>query len=677
MAKRLEELTRSDIVKEVKGQKSYEYKIFVKEKVERTSWYEKACRWAGSLIKLPLSKKEKEELAKDIVAANINVKPSEVMSFSIIVLLGTMMVSMGVILLSGSIWSFALLPVSFYTYVYFKNYPNQLAKKRVLEETSEMVLGVLYIVVFMRHTPNLVSAIRFAADNLQGHLSKDFKLLVWGVQTKRYKDIYEALDGFLSKWIKINKPFVDAMNLVISSVHQIDESKRKSTLDMAVDTMLTGTYETMVRYANKLKTPVQAVSLMGITLPILTLVMLPMVSAFLSDLITTKMIFIFYDIILPIVVLFFIRKVLGQRPVGFSLPDVSNHPDVPPKNKFYLTIRKGKRSAISVFILPSIVLIASIIIFLMYVYSVQGLPPSKNDLFGSLTIVIGLAASAVLYFYLDTFQRIKVREKIGSVESEFTNAAYIISNLLSDGKPLETALFMTSKELKNSTIHNFFEKIETNMKQLGMDVERAIFDDKEGAINLYPSILVKSIMRILVSTSKESSEAASISMNNIGRYTKSIHRINEKINDILSDTISSIGFQANFIAPLITGVVVGLSVMIFLILNNLSAQVGGLSSQGGGVATGGMNIDFLMGFLNMSSSIPIWGFQPIVGVYLIEVLLLMVYLINMIQYAGDSIYFKSKAAKTLFISTTTYVIVVSITTLLFTGIADMAIRVGV
>jgi len=121
-----------------------------------------------------------------------------------------------------------------------------------------------------------------------------------------------------------------------------------------------------------------------------------------------------------------------------------------------------------------------------------------------------------------------------------------------------------------------------------------------------------------------------------------------------------------------------LSTMIFLILFNLGEQIGSIADASvdvGGAST--MNINFILGFLNLSSSVDVWAFQPIVGVYLIIVVLLMVHLINKIEYSGDIVYFMDRAAKTLIISIILYVIIVSITTLLFTGLAEVAVTVGV
>ncbi|MDD4353361.1 MAG: hypothetical protein PHN56_02790 [Candidatus Nanoarchaeia archaeon] len=679
MAKALSKLTREDLKKEAQESidyDSYEFTSFKSEKALRKSWYEKACKTAGKFFSMKLTKKEEEKLENNIRLADLNVTAGEVSGLSMIILIFGIIFSLLAIVISTSLVTLMFLPVSFYGYIYISTYPEKLSKKKRMEETSEMVLSILYIVTFMRHTPNLEAAIKFAADNLQSQLGYDFKKILWDIQTRRFRDIYESLNNFLIDWTEESNGFPEAMGLIMSALSQIDQKKRDETLDIAVDTILSNTYDSMVVYANSLRTPVQAVSLLGITLPILGLVMLPMVSAFLSDLITTDMIFIFYDLILPVIVYFSINSALSKRPTGFAIPNVDSHPDVPPKNKFFL-MNKGKKVYLSVFIVPIIVLIIFIFFFISYILSVEGLPPSQGDVFGSLTIIIGIALALIFYFYFNSFQKTKVRNKIASVENEFANASYILSNVLSEGKPLEIAIVRTGEKMKSSAIHDFFETIESNIKNLGLSIKDAIFDPNEGAMKLYPSMLVHSIMRILISTSEESTHAASISMAHIGRYTKSVHSINERINDILSDTVSSVGFQANFIAPLITGVVVGLSTMIFLIINNLSGQLSQISGSGTGLGGAtGMNLDFVLGFLNMSTSIEVWAFQPIVGVYLIIVVLLMVYLINKIEFAGDWIYFMNKASKTLIMSIGLYLVVVSITTIIFTGLAGVAVMVG-
>ena len=62
-----------------------------------------------------------------------------------------------------------------FLFYYVNRYPERLAKKWRLKASSQMVPAILYIVIYMRHTPNLEKAIAFAAEHLQPPLALDFK----------------------------------------------------------------------------------------------------------------------------------------------------------------------------------------------------------------------------------------------------------------------------------------------------------------------------------------------------------------------------------------------------------------------------------------------------------------------------------------------------------------------
>jgi hypothetical protein len=69
---------------------------------------------------------------------------------------------------------------------------------------------------------------------------------------------------------------------------------------------------------------------------------------------------------------------------------------------------------------------------------------------------------------------------------------------------------------------------------LGMSVEKAIFDSRRGAIIYYPSDLVETSMRILVESSKKGLSIAAISLINISEYVKNLQKITERLKDLLA-----------------------------------------------------------------------------------------------------------------------------------------------
>ena len=58
------------------------------------------------------------------------------------------------------------------------NYPESHARSVQVNMSSDIVLAVLYMVIYMRNNPSIEGAVKFAADNLSGPLSWDLKKLM-------------------------------------------------------------------------------------------------------------------------------------------------------------------------------------------------------------------------------------------------------------------------------------------------------------------------------------------------------------------------------------------------------------------------------------------------------------------------------------------------------------------
>jgi hypothetical protein len=58
-----------------------------------------------------------------------------------------------------------------------------------------------------------------------------------------------------------------------------------------------------------------------------------------------------------------------------------------------------------------------------------------------------------------------------------------------------------------------------------MSVDRAIFDEKVGAINQFPSDLISTSMKVLIESSKKGLKIAALSIMSISEYVKNISKI--------------------------------------------------------------------------------------------------------------------------------------------------------
>lgn len=662
----LEESKRRAQPKDIKTQ---EYREFT-EKRGPTTFYEKLCAFAGDKLNVNPSTKDKKKLEKTISEVYLNVTPTGVISLAILSLIILIIIGLvGTVLTANIIIFLSSVVFAFFSYLMVRNYPQTLLDKRRTQASSELVLAILYIVVYMRHTPNLENALRFAADNLTGPLSNDFKKILWDVQSKKYSSAKEGVDEYLLKWQESNPAFVDAMYLVESSLTQTDDERRLNLLNKALERILNGTYEQMVHYANTLRMPVQAIYMLGISLPVFTLIMLPIVSAFLSDLVSSDTIFFMYNIGLPAMLVILIMKVFTKRPVGFTPPALGERKDLPKQWHFKIGGQEVHAA------LPAILVALLLSLPTIFYAFLPHAGPSDMDVYLSLPLTAGLALGVASFAYLSTFQIIQVRESIEKVEDMFADIVFQLGNKLSEGHPVEVAVLDLAETMEQSEAGKFLRKIVNNMQNLGMSFEQALFSKEAGALKQYPSGVVTAVFKILVAGAKKSLDVAAVSLITMGEYLKDVHRIDEKIQDMLSESISTLQFQAAFIAPLITGIVIGLTAMIMNILFSLGEQIKALSTQASvpGMLSGAT---FLFGFANISQATPLYIFQPIVGIYLIEAVVIMSYLLNQIQKAGDNTYLLHTLYKNLIISIIVYSAVALVVTVFFGGLATMALQVG-
>lgn len=653
---------------------SYEYKSFKEEERAGLTTVEKIYRKLGKLFSVSVSEKEKRQLNEQISTLGLRITPQQIMTTSVIMVVIGLVCSAIIFVLSFSVMYFVLgLVGTFMLYKYFRDYPKNKLQSRKLKSSTELVMSVLYMVIYMRHTANLEGAIKFASMNMEGPLALDFRKLLWDVESKKYTTIKEALDKYVLRWKDTNPEFLDSMFLVTSSMYQVSEENRITLLDKALDRILTGTLETMVHYSNALKNPIEGIYMLGISLPVFGLITMPIIGAFLSELISAKALAILYNILLPVGVFLMIEKVLTNRPVAFSYPDISKHPLISREGTFWLNLGK-RRVTIPVLPISVVIFLIGLAPFIAYmiINPFRGIP-SEWDIYMSLLPLLSLSAGIFVYSYLTTFQRLKIRNQIENLELQFSNTAFQLANRISEGFPIELASYKVAQSMKGSESADFFYKVVDNMQKSGMGIEEAIFDANNGAMNYFPSHLVSAAMKIMIQGSKKSLDIAATSLANVSRYLANIHTINEKIKDVLSETLSSLSFQASVVAPMISGIVVGLTSMIMKILSSMGLQMEALQSQATGTDSFGLSSMWSVGLFSVKEAIPLHYFQLIVGGYFIEVVILMMVLASKVEYAGDPIRQKEKIGKTLIIATIVYTFVTLGVTILFGGLTNIAL----
>jgi len=236
------------------------------------------------------------------------------------------------------------------------------------------------------------------------------------------------------------------------------------------------------------------------------------------------------------------------------------------------------------------------------------------------------------------------RNKTKQLENEFNNSLFQLGNRLGDGVPPELVFGKVANSSKGLVTGEFFKRVNYNIQQMGMSVEKAIFDSRRGVILFYPSDLIATSMRVLVESSKKGLDIAAVSLMSISEYVKNIQKITERLKDILAEIVSEMKSNMTFLAPLLSGIVVGLALMITSILNVLKTYLDSSADVGSAV---NMNILNIMRNFDVVSMIPPYYLQIAIGIYLIEVIFILTSTLVTIDSGEDKLERTNKIGQNL------------------------------
>jgi len=666
---------------------SKEYTKFRDEALGKTfTRYEKFCNFSETIIKVDPSEKDRESISRSIEMAHLDISPTGAASFA--VLLSTLLVIIGVVVGGVSYFltgEFGLLFLALFLILIaviligpITRFPNYIANRWRMDASNQMVLCILYIVIYMRHTSNLENAIKFASDHLMGSLSLDLKKVFWDVQTGKYSTLKESIDKYLERWREYNLEFVNAFHLIESSLYEPSEERRIELLEKSLKVILDGVYERMLHYAHDLENPITMLHMLGVILPILGLVMFPLIGVFLGS-VKWYHLFVLYNILLPLLVYNIGNNILSRRPASYGQAKVS------------YSSKKGV-AALAMFI-SLIFLIIGFSPFIIhalnpaYDFSFWGDsegvggekfldfecsgascvgPFGLGALLVGLFIPFGIGLAASIYFGAKTKKAMKIRKETKRLESEFSTALFQLGTRIGDGIPSELAFQDVAKTMSGTPAGMFFEKVHVNLTKNGMSLREAIFNQDNGAFLDYPSPLVESSMEVLLESARKGPQVVAQSLTSISNYVSNVHKVDERLKDLLAEILSSMQSQIKFMAPVISGIVVGISSMIVGVISKLSAMLQQVNS---GEMNVGFDVSQLVGLFSKTDAIPGYWFQVIVGLYVIEIVYVLTVLANGIEYGVDKLNEENSSGKNIWKAVLIYLAIALIGILLFNKIA--------
>ncbi len=651
------------------------------EKTKRRNIYEKLCEFAGKYLKIR-SKKIEEKISKDIIFSDLNVLPYEVISLTLLTLFISFFISLISFLLLPDIgFLFFLLPFVL-SYLVF-TYPSFLSKVNKIQMNGESVKAICYMVLYLENNPVFEGAIYYAAEKLKGILGKDFKKLIWDVQTGRFKDFSSALRFYIPKWIEWNENFVRAL-LLLSSINYIRrEEERKNLLSRTLNFILEKNLEETKVYVERIKGPITILFLFGMLMPAIGLVVFPIISLFLQTTVKPSYLIIGYLVILPSALLFFIHRLISLRPGAVFIVDISRHPKLPKSN--YVRLFGYDFPIIHIAILIFLIIsFYSLLHFFDFIYTYYKLDENKkrelvrieNSLFVreeekdklkvmefgydsqclispfssnvylnyclliySFLIPLAFGIALLIIFYFRSFQKIKIRNEIKDIEEDLPNLLITIGNFLEQGNSIEICLEKGAEEYKKVGMENkpgykFLTLSIERLKKFGISLQELFFG-KDGMINFFPSHLLEESLKILIDVSKKSVITAGKIAKTVARYLNNILETEFRLKELLSDVRGNLKMQASFLIPIMTAILTAAGVFIANILAFLYDFFKKIEEPLG--ATGAISGIFASLIEGYENSVPLSILFTIISLYNIINTVLMSFLLSGIENGFDEV----------------------------------------
>ncbi len=699
---------QSEIETDNQGQNpvySRDYEMFKEDMLPDISKYK---RWADSLgrvIKIKVSDKENQKIQRYLNIAHLDVTPSQSAGLALIAMLLTLFVTFTIMvstIILGKPFPIMLTFLGFilsaFVYFYVYSMPKRLSNIWRLKASSQMIPAILYIVIYMKHTSNLERAVQFTSEHLDTPLALDFKKVLYDVETGRFQTVKQSLDAYLETWRDYSPEFIESFHLIESSLYEPADSQRVNTLERALQVMLDGVYDKMLSFSRDIRAPLTNVYMLGIILPTLALALLPLASVVIAGGLKWYHLFVIFNLIIPLGVYFMTSEILLKRPGGYG--ENSNIEKNPAYYKFISNRPWLIAGIICIplfiigilpFILQSDMITGILGIKSDYTFGELGIPFFQDQFlfdfkvvagnmvgpFGiagimlSLFIPLSIASFFSISYKLKTKEIIKARKETKELEKEFTSTLFQLGNRLGDGVPAERVFSRVAESSQGQKTQSFFYLVNQNIQQMGMPIDQAIFNNQRGAIIYYPSAIISTSMRILIESVKKGLKIAARAMMSISDYVKNIQKINDRLRDLLAEVVSDMRSNMVFLAPLLSGIIVGLTSMIAIILNKLKS----LSdlTQGGAEIAGIGSIGKITTLFDITAIIPPYFVQVSIGLYLIQIIFILTGTLVTVDSGKDELQEKNELSRNLKKGITLYLITTLISTLALTGLAAVAL----
>jgi hypothetical protein len=505
-------------------------------------------------------------------------------------------------------------PVHIYYFQKMGDY-NEEMLRAILRISTYIQMGTSIEYAMVESTPFLSGTLQDQFQDIKNQLSRRTKTGIGGV-----------LQEYTPIWNSVNPLFVKSLRL-LQIAGMTPKEERDTIIRETVETFLLNYNEQGRRFAEELADNAKKLIGMGILLPVMSLMMLPIVGIFLTDkstgepLIKISMLFFIYNVLFPTLTLlmalnFSVKRVQTDT---IQIEQASTYEPLP-RWVYYVGI------VIAVlFAIPGIVHLQTIDL---------DLNPDREYSFNSVFYVwligFGLVMAVVWVSMFFIRKNRDLWQDIYEIERDLPHLLQGFSTYSNMNIPMENIIpeIIDDYERFGFGKHPVV-RLFRQLRHMMIYSKKTVYDLMSKSFHrLCPSKKVNDILNQLMSFSKISQKSSARLAKTVREQVISLYKLDDYLKSMLAETVGLIGITCSMLAPLLCAAAVMMGLVIVKSLTYIMAQLESISKIGGGE---GMSLEFI----NITKIIPPTQIELVVAIYLVETIIILSFFVATINIGKD------------------------------------------
>ncbi|MFT4308661.1 MAG: hypothetical protein ACMXYM_04810 [Candidatus Woesearchaeota archaeon] len=497
-------------------------------------------------------------------------------------------------------------------------YPLNIHYYHVIGEyNEEMLKAILRLSTFVSMNSSVEYAVIQTRPELSGILRRQFDTIIARLERRDKTSLGDAIEPYIPIWNEHNPTFVKSFRLLQTASFAAPEDRQK-ILDETVETVLWN-YTTMgKRFAEDLSEKAKRLIMLGVLFPIMSLMLLPMVTIFLPDLLNPSVLAFLYIILFPMITLILSLNFAAKR-VQVSTIRIEESAQYEPMGMV------PGAAAVVLILLGFVVSLLSI--------SQLSTPTFDENVFEIIPAYLAsamLAGGVSLYAWLYTRRYDTLWNEIREVEEDLPHLLQSFSTYLTLNLPVENVIPEVVDDYEqfgfsDHPIVGVFRKLQTMLSTTKMGIKKLTRDVLP---TIVPSRKVSAMIEQIVSFSDVSSESSAKAAKMIREQQLSLRKLDDYMKTLLSDTMSLINITTTMLAPLLSAAAVLMAIAIVKSLIFIEEQLLSIGSAFGVT-------DISLSLIDVDNIISPQIMLFIIGVYLVELIIVLTYFSTIVNIGND------------------------------------------